>query len=176
MTDCIRRQNGADEDLAAFCAAQLRAEESALTVALPLVRAAQAAFAARDLASFVAALAGHEKSLKVMADINGRRRHFRAALARRLGGEARQVTWARAMAELPRETQAGLTEVVSRVRGLVEELAALSYALSIQLRIYLDAYRRLLRDVTNTGAASGRYGRAGIAEAHEYRSLIQIRG
>jgi hypothetical protein len=162
--------------VAALCAGQLRDEETALAATLPLVRVAQDAFRQRDLESFVGALAGRQHSMQRMEEINLKRQAFRAALAGYLDIEPQQTTWAGALGRLPCAVQAELAEQLARVRGLAEELAATSHLLSIQLRIYLEAYRRLLRDVTNTSASSGRYGRAGAAEAHEYRSLIQIHG
>jgi hypothetical protein len=163
-------------DLATLCACQLRAEAAALAAVLPLVRAAQAAFRQRALESFVAALAGHAQSLKLIEELNLKRQRFRTTLAHHLHIEPQQTTWSAALTCLPSAVQAELAEHLARVRGLAEELAATSHLLSIQLRIYLEAYRRLLRDVTNTAAGSGRYGSAGIAESHEYRSLIQIHG
>ena len=163
-------------ELAGLCASQLRDEESALALALPLLRAAQAAFGQRDLQGFVGALAGHQQSLKLMEEISLKRQSFRAALARYLDVESRQITWAGALALLPRPIRSELAQQLAGVRRLADDLAATSRTLSIQLRIYLDAYRRLLRDVTNTAASSGRYGSAGVAESHEYRSLIQIHG
>ena len=52
----------------------------------------------------------------------------------------------------------------------------LNHRVSICLRIHLDAYQRILRDLTNSRQGSGRYGPTGNAESHDYRSLIQIHG
>jgi hypothetical protein len=169
-------ENSDSHDVAALCACQLRAEAIALAAVLPLLRAAREAFGQRDFQSFVGALAGQQQSLKLMEEINLKRQSFRAALARHLGIEPQQTTWAGALSRLPRPIEAEVADQLANVRRLADELAATSFALSIQLRIYLDAYRRLLRDVTNTAASSGRYGSAGMAESHEYRSLIQIHG
>jgi hypothetical protein len=48
--------------------------------------------------------------------------------------------------------------------------------LTIHMRIHLEAYQRLLSDLTGSARSSGRYGPAGNAEASDYRPLIQVRG
>ena len=83
---------------------------------------------------------------------------------------------ARALAGLPKAANAAIAADAARVQRLADELAAANYSVSVYLRIHLDAYRRVLRDLTNSAAASGRYGREGKTESHEYRPLIQIHG
>ncbi len=155
---------------------QLRDEETALAAALPLLRAAHEAFGQGNLDAFAKALTTHQQSLNLMEEINRRRQRFRAMLASRLDMEPTQITWADTLARVPIALRADLSVQVVRVRRGAEELASMAYALSVQLRIYLDAYRRLLRDVTNTASNSGRYGRAGTTESLEYCSMIQIHG
>ena len=65
---------------------------------------------------------------------------------------------------------------LTRVRHLANDVVATNHRLSLHLRIYLDAYQRLLRDLTGTASGSGRYGPHGKAESLEYRPLIQIHG
>lgn len=80
------------------------------------------------------------------------------------------------LGRLPIQDRPALEAEVARVRGLAEELTALNRQVSVFVRIHLDAYQRILRDLTHSRRGSGRYGRTGSAEGHEYRSLIQIHG
>jgi hypothetical protein len=163
-------------DLLALCARQLEREEALLAAALPIVRGMQAAFALQSLDAFVAALSGHAAFVKLLEEINTRRQAFRDELGQQLRIAAHKCTLASALAALPANVRPPLVAQAARVRRLADELAALNYRISIHLRIYLDAYRRILRDLTNTSASSGRYGPAGRTEAHDYRPLLQIHG
>jgi hypothetical protein len=69
-----------------------------------------------------------------------------------------------------------LATELARVRGLAKELTVLNQRVAACLRIHLDAFQRILREVTNSQPSSGRYGPTGNAESHEYRPLLQLQG
>jgi hypothetical protein len=163
-------------DLAALCASHFRHEEALLSAALPIVRAVYAAFSERGFAAVPAALGGHQDFAGLIEEMNRRRQCFRDELARRLGIMAADVSLARVLNRLPASLQATVADSAARARRLAEELAATNFRVSVHLRVHLDAYRRILRDLTNSTTSSGRYGPAGKTESHEYRPLIQIHG
>jgi hypothetical protein len=163
-------------DLTALCAAHLSHEKVLLAAALPVVRAVQVAFSLRRHAALAAALSGHQEVAKLIEEMRLRRQHFREAAARRLGIDPKDTTLARVLAGLPEAARAAIAQGAAQVRRLADELAATNYSVSIFSRIYLDAYRRILRELTNSAASSGRYRPAGGTESLDYRPLIQIHG
>jgi hypothetical protein len=163
-------------ELADLCADYLRCEEGLLAAVLALLRAMQAAFVARGLESLKTALGGHRECAKLIEDVNLRRQHFRDALARRLGLAAQDVTLARVLACLDGPAKTGVADAAARVGRLAEEAVLIHARVRIHVRIHLDAYRRVLRDLTNTAASSGRYGPAGRTESLDYRPLVFVHG
>jgi hypothetical protein len=163
-------------NLAVLCADHVRGEEALLAAALPLVRAVQEALNARGAGALATALAGHQEFSRLIEQMSLRRQRFRETLAGRLKIAPRDVTLARALATMPAASQAAIGAAAARARRLADDLAAANYGISIHLRIHLEAYQRILRDLTSTAAGSGRYGPAGQTESLEYRPLIHIRG
>jgi hypothetical protein len=169
-------QANPQNDLADLLADHLRAEEALLTAALPVLRAVQAGFKDRSKDGLPTGTAEQQRLALLVNDMMERRRCWRGDLARRLQCPVGVVSVTRILERLPPDRRAPLRADADRVRDLARELVALNHWLSVHLRIYLDAYRRLLRDLTRTAHHSGRYGRAGKAEVNEFRPLIQIQG
>ncbi len=162
--------------LAQLCAAHLRHELELLAAALPLVRAVQEGFNLPDFAAFMPALASHGEFARLLHEIEVRRQWFREAAASHVHLPAREVTLTRVLASLPADDQVDLAAEAERLRQLAEEVAGINYRVSVHLRVHLGAYRRILRDLTNTSVGSGRYGPAGKSESLDYRPLIHIHG
>jgi hypothetical protein len=163
-------------DLATLCADYLRQEEILLAAAQPMVQGVKEAFTLRGHEAFVAALARHQEFAALLARVNVVRSGFREALSRRLRLAPAEVTLTRALQCVPEPDRRALAADAARLRRLADEMAATNYWISVHLRVHLGAYRRILRDLTNTAAGSGRYGRAGKTESLEYRPLILIHG
>jgi hypothetical protein len=160
--------------LADLCLEHLHKEEAMLKTALSIVGAIKNAFGERGLDVFATVLGRHRELTGMIADIQRRRRQFAEAAARQIGVPCEKITMSVALARLPSPARAAVAETASRVRGLAQELAAANFVVSVHVRVHLDAYRRILRDLTNTTAGSGRYCPAGNAEAVEYRPMMQI--
>ena len=111
-----------------------------------------------------------------IAELGRRRREFGAAAGGLLKIAADAVTLPIAIDHLPAVERGPLADELAKARALAQEIVAGTRRLSLFLRIHLDAYRRILRDLTNTRASSGRYGPTGNAESLDYRPLIQIHG
>jgi hypothetical protein len=164
------------QDLATLCTDHLRHEETLLAAALPLASAVRKAFTQRGFDAFAAALGRHADFAQLVDEMTVRRLRLREELAGRLGMAPKEITLAGALANLPDTAKAAVAAGAARVRRLAEELATTNYWVSVHLRIHLDAYRCILRDLTNTSTGSGRYGREGTPELLEYRPLLQIHG
>ncbi len=165
----------AGASLAELCAAHLEHEEALLTSALRIVQGMLAAFGARSLDAFASALRGHAEFVQVVKEMNARRGRFGAEIAVRL--KLREVgTMVHVFAALNKDEGTPLKASATRVRQLAQELANLNFRVSVHLRVYLNAYGRILRDLTNTSASSGRYGPAGTTEAVDYRPLVHLHG
>jgi hypothetical protein len=163
-------------ELAAVVANYLHQEESLLTAALPIVRALQGAFTQPGKMSKLPQLDRQHEFFKLMGEMHGKRQCFRQDLARQLQRDPSSVNLEQALAGLPGPVRADFGGAVERIRKLAQDMAAANYEISVHLRIHLDAYRRILRDLTNTSAGSGRYGPAGTTESLDYRPLLIIHG
>jgi hypothetical protein len=163
-------------DLAVLCADHLRQEETLLAALLPMVRALKDAFGPDGFAVFAATMQQHHEIFRLIDEMNQRRRSFQESAARHLKIASTAVTLSLALRPLPEAVRQPLSADADRVRRLAGELTVLNNRLSVHVRIFLDAYRRLLRDFTGTSKGSGRYGRAGRAESLDYRPLIQVQG
>lgn len=160
--------------LAASCASHLRHEELLLEAILPILRGIEDSFGKPD---FERRTDAEVESVAQLIDLmKSRRESFRQDLAPRLGVAARQVTLALALQKLPPAFRPALDAAALRVRAMVEELIGRTYSGSLHLRVHLDAFSRIVRELTGTGAGSGRYGPHGLAEAPTYRPLVQTRG
>ena len=164
------------QELHSLCTNHLQYEATVLASALLLVQAMEAAFQRRSGSDFVTTIQRHAEVAALMEELNGHRACFRAAAARSLGTSPEAITIPVVLDRLPPQDRPALATGVARVRLMAEELAANNRRVSICLRIHLDAYQRILRDLTSSRQGSGRYGRTGRAESHEYRPLIQIHG
>jgi hypothetical protein len=162
--------------LAVLCAAHLASEETLLAAALPLVRALKAAFLAKGHESLVAATERHHPFTALVEDMKVQRRRFREGLARHLHCDADDIDISRILNRLPPEERGSLAECAERVRRMADEIVTLNYWLAVHLRIHLDAYQRLLCDLTGTAQNSGRYGPAGQPETDEFRPMLRIQG
>src|SRR5262249_50951066 len=118
----------------------------------------------------------HRTTAELLNDIKVRRERFRELLGRRMQCDADAITVTRVLQMLPADAQRELGGCVARIRAMAGEFGAIQRWLTIHLRIHLDAYQRLLSDLTGSARTSGRYGRAGESEANDYRPLIQVRG
>lgn len=165
-----------NDPLTMQCLEHVRQEETLLRAALPIVAGVQEAFDKRGMDAWTAALARHGDLVRMMDELQRRRRLFSETVARDLGLPAHQITLAVVQARLSPDLQAVVAEAVADVRTLAHELAAAIFILSVHVRIHLDAYRRILRDLTQTRADSGRYGPAGRAETLDYRPILQLNG
>ncbi len=166
-----------NEPLTRLCLEHLHQEEALLQAALAVVGAIQNGFGAHGLDAYAAALDRHRELVGMVGDIQCRRREFARVTTAYIGGRREDVTVAGVLAFLgvDKETMPPcLAETLARVRDLAHELAAANYVVSVHVRVHLDAYRRILRDLTNTRDGPGRYGRAGQPETLEYRPMLQI--
>lgn len=163
-------------DLAELLTVHLQDEEAVLAAALPSVRAMKAALTQTGADRFPDVAEQHHAILNLLADIKLRRQRFREMLARRLQCPAETLTITFLLSQLPAHSQETLGALVERIRRMANEFVALNRWLTVHLRIHLDAYHRLLCDLTGTAHSSGRYGRAGKAETGDLRPLLQIRG
>jgi hypothetical protein len=165
-----------NDALATLCLDHLHNEAAMLTTALSIVGAIKKAFGERGLDAFTAALGRNWELTRIVADIQRRRRQFAESTAGRLGLPWQAVTISAVTAHLPENGRATVIGTANRVRTLAQDLAAANFVVSVHIRVHLDAYRRILRDLTNTRAGSGRYSPAGHAEVLDYRPMLQING
>jgi hypothetical protein len=163
-------------DLADLVAIHLQDEEAVLAAALPLVQALKGAFAQPHHEILPAMAERHHAIARVLGDIKNRRQRFRELMARRAQCDVEGITITGLLKNLPTSRREALAACAERIRQMAQEFVAISRWLAIHLRIHLDAYRRLLNDLTGTAHCSGRYGPAGKAEADDVRPLIQILG
>jgi hypothetical protein len=163
-------------DIATLCGVHLAEEERLLTSALPIVHAVQQQFTRREPGPLPGIDELHQELTQLIGAVQLRRQSLRAAIARRFNITAEDVRLSQIVDELPSASREALTVQMARVRKLADVLVASNHRLSLQLRIYLDGYQRLLRDLTGTAMGSGRYGPHGKADVAEYRSLIQVQG
>lgn len=164
------------EDLTELLTVHLQDEESVLAAAVPGVRALKAALTQIGHGRIPELAEQHQAILNILGDIKLRRQRFRELLARRLQCDAETLTITGLLPQLPARSQETLGACAARIRQMAHEFVAISRWLTVHLRIHLDAYQRLLCDLTGTAHSSGRYGPAGRAEAGDLRPLIQIRG
>jgi hypothetical protein len=172
----VRDDEHGSREAAALCASYLEHEETLFRTALAMLRAIQAAFAARDPDALMTALAARADFARLIEDIDLRRRHFRDTMARQLGVGAAEATLPRVLASLEGTSRTERARDIARVGRLAEELAWAHSSVCVHLRIRLDVYRRVLHDLTNTAASSGRYSPAGRTEPLDYRPLLFIHG
>lgn len=163
-------------DLAELLAVHLHDEEAALAAGLPMVRALKSAMtqSAGDRLAEIAD--GHQAIAGLFADIKMRRQRFLEQMSRRCQLEARSLTVSLVINTLPTSKRAALHAAAEEVRTLAQEFVAVARWVTVHLRIHLDAYQRLLCDLTGTANHSGRYGPAGKAETSDFRPIIQIQG
>jgi hypothetical protein len=163
-------------EVAALCRSHLHEEERLLDVALPTARAIQNQLSQGQPGHF-SELAERQQSLvQVIRDVQTRRRAVRDDLARLLNIPPSAVRLSQVFAKLPVDTRASLQMRLARVRRLAAEQTTTNRRLALRIGIYLDAYQRLLHDLTGAGAGSGRYGPRGQADVPNYRPLIQVQG
>jgi flagellar biosynthesis/type III secretory pathway chaperone len=112
----------------------------------------------------------------VIDELQRQRAHFRMATARILRTAPEAITVSHVLDRLPAQDRSVLLNELTRIRQMADELAANNRRVSIFARVHLDAYQRILRDLTNSHRGSGRYGSTGNAETPEYRPLIQVQG
>jgi hypothetical protein len=161
-------------------ATYLRQEEALLAAALPLVQGLQAAFGDAGTAP-AADFRAQQEFLKMAGEVNASRKNLHEEWARQWrlassGLASSAFTMERALELLPEPERSECRATAERVQSLAQQVAAVNYTVSIHLRIHLSAYRRILRELTNTSAGSGRYGPAGKAESQDYRPLLHIHG
>jgi hypothetical protein len=168
-------QPDAVNDVATMCAEHLRAEESLLEKALDLVRGARARFAQTGKTT-PESREPYQQLAGMVNDMKVRRRRFRNELGRRLHCEAESVTVTRILDSLPARQRDSIAPRAERVRTMIGELLTINYWLAVHLRIHLDAYQRLLCDLTGTANSSGRYGPEGKTENGDFRPVLQIQG
>jgi flagellar biosynthesis/type III secretory pathway chaperone len=162
--------------LRSLCTAHLSHEASVFTPALRVLSAIDAAFRQSAGNAVAPTLSRHAEVAALIEELQRRRTLFRAAAARLLKIAPAAITMPVVLKHLPAQDRSALESKAARVRGMAQELTALNRRVSIFLRIHLDAYQRILRDLTNSRQGSGRYGPTGNAESHEYRPLIQLHG
>jgi hypothetical protein len=166
----------AQTDVVSLCTTYLAAEESLLEEALRLVHAVRARFGQNKGPIRTEMKEEFQKLANLVDDMKVRRRRFRMVLARWLQCDADDVTLSRVLTMLgPRQREA-IEPAAERVRNMIGELVTINYRLAVHLRIHLDAYQRLLCDLTGTANSSGRYGREGKTETGDFRPVIQIQG
>ena len=171
----VKLNLGASE-LADLLAIHLQDEEAVLTAALPVVRALKAALTERTAEPPPEPGEQHQAIIGLLVDIRTRRQRFRELLARRFDCAAETINVSRILNGLPAQPRATLGACAERIRRMASEVVEINRWLTIHLRIHLDAYQRLLCDLTGSAHSSGRYGPAGKAETGELRPLIQIQG
>jgi hypothetical protein len=165
------------DTLTSLCLDHLRQEEALLKAALPVAAGIRDAFSKHNLDAFAAALGGHRQLTRMIDDLQGKRRKFTESAARQLGAPSTEVKLSALQARLPDGPgKIAVADAAGRVRRLAQELAAVNFVVSVHVRVHLDAYRGILRDLTNTKTGSGRYGPAGRAETPDYRPMLQING
>jgi len=164
------------DDVAAMCGAHLREEERLLAAALPIVRTVQHRFNQREPGPLPELVQHQHELTQLIGDMQQRRHLLRAAIAHRLNLVAGNVRLAPLVNGMPPSHKDALLIQLVRVRQLADELVATNHRLSLHLHIYLDAYQRLLQDLTGTPSASGRYGPQGKADVPQYRPMIQVHG
>ena len=164
-------------ELADLLAVHLQDEEAVLAAALPMVRALKAAFVkphgTQEIEEIVA---GNESLANLLGDIKTRRQRFLDVMARRMQCDPGGITVTRIMSGIPQYLRGPLEVWADRVRQMAHEFIAINRWLGVHLRIHLEAYQRVLCDLTGTTSSSGRYGPGGAAEADDFRPLLQIRG
>ena len=173
MNDVVNPETG---DLADLLLMHLQDEESVLATALPLVRALKATLLQSGAQMFPDLIAQHRAVADLFSEVKMRRERFKELFSFRLRCDAESITVSRVLRTLPEAAQDGLGIRVVRIRLLADEFVMINRWLTIHLRIHLNAYQCLLYDLTGSARSSGRYGRAGRAEANDFRSLIQIHG
>jgi flagellar biosynthesis/type III secretory pathway chaperone len=159
-----------------LCTQHLQNEATLLTTALSLVYSLETAFRQRNGNDLAETVSQQVELVTQIAALNRQRAQFRDSAARLLPVAPNAITVPIALSHLPATDRLPLAAELTRIRVLAEELAALVRRVSVFLRIHLDAYQRILRDLTNSRNSSGRYGPTGNAESHEYRPLLQIHG
>jgi hypothetical protein len=166
----------ATNDVTALCANHLREEEHLLTAALPIVRSVQDVFTRREPIALPELVQKHREIKQRIDDMQQRRQVLREQIAGRCKLAVQEVRLSRVLELLPTDARETLRVQLASLRRMADELTAANHRLSIHLRIYLDAYQSLLRDLTGTTSGSGRYGPRGNTEAPAYRPLIQVHG
>jgi hypothetical protein len=159
-----------------LCTDHLRHEVEVLTAALLAVRDMDAAFGLHSASGFALTIARHAEVAALIDDLQRRRSQFRESAGQLLAIAAETITVRVVLNQLPARDRVLLMTELARVRQFAQDLAALNHRVSIGLRIHLDAYQRMLRDLTNSRHGSGRYGPTGAAESHDYQPMIQIHG
>lgn len=159
--------------LATLCANHLRHEELLLEAILPILRGIEASFGKPDFEKRADEQA--ENVARLVEMMSARRQKFRNDLAPWLGLEPADVKISLAIKRLPPPQRPALDEASARVRSMVEEFIKRTYAVALHLRFHLDAFNRLICELTGT-SGSGRYGPLGQAESPSYRPFFQTRG
>jgi FlgN protein len=136
----------------------------------------ETAFRHRNGNDLAATMSRQAEVTAQIAALNRERANFRESAARLLMVAPDAITVPTALRNLPAADRAPLAAEFARIRSMAEELAALVRRISVFLRIHLEAYQRILRDLTSSRTNSGRYGPTGNAESHEYRPLLQLHG
>ena len=163
-------------DVATLCSVHLGEEERLLAAALPIVCAVQAALAQSTPSVLLEIVRDHRELTQLIDDMVRRRQLLREQIARRFGLAAADVRLSQVVQRMPADLRDPLQSQLTRVRRMANELVATNHRLSLHVRIFLDAYQRLLRDLTATTSGSGRYGPQGKSEMQVYRPLLQIHG
>jgi hypothetical protein len=164
------------DDMVSLCASHLREEESLLAEALPIVRAVQDQFTRTTPVDLNQLGAQHQRFTRLIEETQRRRQRLREEVACPLQVPPHEVRISQVLQFAPPSVKEELLSQVERVRRMADEVVAANHRIALHLRIFLDAYQRLLRDLTRTASGSGRYGPHGNAESQEYRPLIQIHG
>jgi hypothetical protein len=159
-----------------LCLDHLHREAEVLTAALAAVRAMDDAFGLHSPKGLALAISRHAQVAARIDELQRHRSQFREAAARLLAVAPNVVTVGVVLNRLPAHERSPIAAELASVRLLAQQLTPLNQRVSICVRIHLDAYQRILRDLTNSRQGSGRYGPTGAAESHEYQPLIQIHG
>lgn len=160
----------------AVCVEHLGEEERMLRAALPIVRSVQSVVTRGDPAMVADLVQQHAELTGLVEVLQRRRQALRHELAQRLAIPAAEIRLVRVVQMIPGDVGQDVLLRLTRIRGMADELVTTNHRLSLHLRIYLDTYQRLLRDLTGTGNGSGRYGPQGKPELPDYRPLIHIHG
>jgi hypothetical protein len=164
-------------ELADLLAVHLKDEEAVLAEALPMVRALKSAFTQRLSSERIEEIiAGNQTLASLLGDIKLRRQRFLDVMARRMQCDSATITVSRIMSGVPEYQRGPLQVWADRVRKMAREFVAINRWLGVHLRIHLEAYQRVLCDLTGTASSSGRYGPGGATESDDFRPLLQIRG